>query len=155
MARTASHVPYTRRDENHNNHDESICSRRPRYGGYAFDWSCSYTGPAHSIDDLRYSAAALATAEATGTRPVPTRVVATLDRQGWARQQASPGEMRYYANQRERASRSALRTDLIAARGWANAALTDPWVEDGWDDLLDEIDVLPIRTRHSARWDVW
>ena len=156
MARTASHVPYTRRDENHHNHDVSICEPRSLWGGYG--WTCAYTGPAHSITDLRYSAATLATAETVGARPAPTQVTTVLERQGFARSQARPGMMRYYANERERAYRARLRTDLVAARAAANTALSlTDWTDlddDLDDDLVDQIDIVPARHRHSARWDV-
>lgn len=169
MARTVHHTPYRHRHGVHTNHvDHPDFACTMAFAPWRIDraWFCEYTGPEHTITDLRYPALARVVAARTGTRVIPQQVTARLERGEGPRAWVSANHISEDANLFERAARARLRVDARSAVGYANAALTalrdtDPadLDEDAWDDAFDgvhgEADIRPVRHRNSAIWNAW
>ena len=152
MARTTHHVRYNHRDENCDNHDcgtEWATNRHYYFRVHA----CTFVGPKHTIEDLRYSAAVLARAERTGTRPLPTRVRATMaEHMRWGRGYNETA-IAFYSEWRETIRRRRANDDVRAARGLINAALRAG--DDDAYDAADDLDFEDGNHHHDAAWYAW
>jgi hypothetical protein len=149
MARTTHHVRYNHRDANCDNHE---CP-----SGWTHHLlrarECTFSGPQHTIDDLRYSAAVLARAERTGTRPIPARVHATMaEHMRWGRGYNETA-IAFYADWREGITRTRIGSDLRAARTLINAALREG-DEDAFE-AADDLDFEDGNHHHNAAWYAW
>ncbi|MGV8847507.1 MAG: hypothetical protein ACOH1Y_14825 [Propionicimonas sp.] len=156
MSRTVHHIAYTHRDGNCSNHD--CAYNRLTIPAPLMGWSwlsaktCDFTGPDHTITELRYSAVVLAAAGRTGARPIPEPVTATMPMHRHQARSWQLDTMGASVRDQSRADRRRTGPGLRALTGDVNAFLRGhgPDRLPDWCEA-DAVVVAPTRHRRNVR----
>ena len=155
MSRTVHHIRYTHRDGNCANHD---CAHTRYVLPQSHRWigrqaaRCDFAGPDHTLTDLRYSTAVLSVAAASGARPIPELVTATLPLHRHMARSWQLSTMGPAARDQSRADRRQTAPTLRAASKDVNAFLRAGDILADWDED-DAIVVEPTRHHRNVRAD--